>query len=188
MRLFNQNFGPSSLYSTLTLNNEYEVHTFQEARRLRDNYTRRLMYHFPGARILIVPAFSVVVGSAPAALFAAGILFPSFYNAILAHIWIRAIFAKVQPVHVRPPLRDLGYSPYVMIYNKGQAPQEVRYLQRWCNNRLIFKAQPDSWHIYGSGQYSQRSSPSMFARRIMASRSGTLIWRFGWISSTTLAR
>ena len=52
-RLFNQNFGPSSLYSTLTLNNEYEVHTFQEARRLRDNYTRRLMYHFPGARILI---------------------------------------------------------------------------------------------------------------------------------------
>lgn len=37
----------------LTLNNEYEVHTFQEARRLRDNYTRRLMYHFPGARILI---------------------------------------------------------------------------------------------------------------------------------------
>ena len=52
-RLFNQNFGPSSLYSTLTLNNEYEVHTFREARHLRDNYTRRLMYHFPGARILI---------------------------------------------------------------------------------------------------------------------------------------
>ena len=40
-------------------------------------------------------------------------------------------------------LRDLGYSPYVMIYNKEQAPQEVRHLQRWCNNRLIFKAQPD---------------------------------------------
>ena len=40
-------------------------------------------------------------------------------------------------------LRDLGYSPYVMIYNKDRAPQEVRYLQRWCNNRLIFKAQPD---------------------------------------------
>lgn len=40
-------------------------------------------------------------------------------------------------------LRDMGYSPYVMIYNKSQAPQEVRHLQRWCNNRLIFKAQPD---------------------------------------------
>ena len=37
VRLFNANFGPTSLYSTLTLNNEYEVHTFKEARRLRDN-------------------------------------------------------------------------------------------------------------------------------------------------------
>ena len=40
-------------------------------------------------------------------------------------------------------LRDLGYDPYVMIYNKSGAPQEVRHLQRWCNNRLIFRAQPD---------------------------------------------
>ena len=52
-RLFNANFGPTSLYSTLTLNNEYEVHTFQEARRLRDNYARRLMYHFPGAKLFV---------------------------------------------------------------------------------------------------------------------------------------
>ncbi len=40
-------------------------------------------------------------------------------------------------------LRDMGYSPYVMIYNKATAPQEIRYLQRWCNNRLVFRAQPD---------------------------------------------
>lgn len=40
-------------------------------------------------------------------------------------------------------LRDLGYDPYVMIYDKNNAPQEVRYLQRWCNNRLIYRAQPD---------------------------------------------
>jgi len=36
-------------------------------------------------------------------------------------------------------LRDLGYDPYVMVYNKPSAPQEVRDLQRWCNNRIIFK-------------------------------------------------
>lgn len=36
-------------------------------------------------------------------------------------------------------LRDLGYDPYVMIYNKNSAPQEVRNLQRWCNNRRIFR-------------------------------------------------
>lgn len=52
-RLFNANFGPSSLYSTLTLADDYEVHTFQEARRLRDNYVRRLKYHFPAVKLLI---------------------------------------------------------------------------------------------------------------------------------------
>lgn len=40
-------------------------------------------------------------------------------------------------------LRDLGYAPYVMIYQKDDAPKEIRYLQRWCNNRLIFRSCPD---------------------------------------------
>ena len=52
-RLVNENFTPESLYSTLTLSNEYEVHTFDEARQLRDNYVRRLRYHYPDARITI---------------------------------------------------------------------------------------------------------------------------------------
>lgn len=37
-------------------------------------------------------------------------------------------------------LRELGYDPYVMIYDKQNAPREVRLLQRWCNNRLIFRS------------------------------------------------
>lgn len=36
-------------------------------------------------------------------------------------------------------LRDLGYDPYVMIYNKPNSPKEVRRLQRWVNNKFIFK-------------------------------------------------
>ena len=36
-------------------------------------------------------------------------------------------------------LRGMGYDPYVMIYDKPNAPQEVKYLARWCNNRRIFK-------------------------------------------------
>ena len=36
-------------------------------------------------------------------------------------------------------LRDLGYSPYVMIYNKPSAPKEIRQLQRWCNSNVIFR-------------------------------------------------
>lgn len=39
-------------------------------------------------------------------------------------------------------LRDLGYDPYVMIYNKPEAPQDILDLQRWCNNKIIFKKVP----------------------------------------------
>ena len=35
-------------------------------------------------------------------------------------------------------LRDMGFDPYVMVYDKPNADQEVRDLQRWCNNRRIF--------------------------------------------------
>lgn len=37
-------------------------------------------------------------------------------------------------------LRDLGYDPFVMIYDKPNAPKEVKRLQRWCNNKFIFKS------------------------------------------------
>ena len=37
-------------------------------------------------------------------------------------------------------LRDLGYDPYVMIYDKPNAPREVKKLQRWCNNRFVFRS------------------------------------------------
>lgn len=36
-------------------------------------------------------------------------------------------------------LRDLGYDPYVMIYDKPHAPLEIKDLQRWCNSKFIFK-------------------------------------------------
>ena len=37
-------------------------------------------------------------------------------------------------------LRDLGFDPYIMIYDKPNAPREIRDLQRWCNNRRIFRS------------------------------------------------
>ncbi len=40
-------------------------------------------------------------------------------------------------------LRGLGYTPYVMIYNKPDAPQITRRLQRWVNNKKIFGAVKD---------------------------------------------
>lgn len=37
-------------------------------------------------------------------------------------------------------LRGMNYDPYVMIFDKPHAPKEVRNLQRWCNNKAIFKS------------------------------------------------
>ena len=37
-------------------------------------------------------------------------------------------------------LSGMGFDPYVMIYDKPNAPQETLYLQRWCNNKRIFKS------------------------------------------------
>lgn len=37
-------------------------------------------------------------------------------------------------------LRGMGYDPYIMIYDKPNAPREVKMLARWCNNKIIFKS------------------------------------------------
>lgn len=37
-------------------------------------------------------------------------------------------------------LKKLGYDPYIMIYNKFSAPVETRHLQRWVNNKIIFRS------------------------------------------------
>ena len=36
-------------------------------------------------------------------------------------------------------LRDMGFDPYVMVYDKPNASIEVTRLQRWCNNIRIFR-------------------------------------------------
>lgn len=36
-------------------------------------------------------------------------------------------------------LRGLGYDPYIMVYDKPHAPTEVKQLQRWVNNKFIFR-------------------------------------------------
>ncbi len=46
-------FGPTSYYSTHTLDDEHEVHTFAEAKRIVNNYVRRLKRAYPKARIMV---------------------------------------------------------------------------------------------------------------------------------------
>lgn len=40
-------------------------------------------------------------------------------------------------------VQDLGLTPDIRIYRKQSAPAILRDLQRWCNNRLIYRSVPD---------------------------------------------
>lgn len=37
-------------------------------------------------------------------------------------------------------IQECGFAPYVMIYRKETAPSITRHLQRWCNNRFLYKS------------------------------------------------
>lgn len=51
-------------------------------------------------------------------------------------------------------LRENGYAPYVMVYDKDNLPKghELRKLQRWVNNRFIFW-KCNSFEEYQKGNY-----------------------------------
>ena len=40
-------------------------------------------------------------------------------------------------------IQGIGIDPDIRIYRKKTAPQITKDLQRWCNNRLIYRSQPD---------------------------------------------
>ncbi|HBG5344086.1 TPA: radical SAM protein [Clostridioides difficile] len=37
-------------------------------------------------------------------------------------------------------LKELGYDPFIMIYDKDNSDKEIRKLQRWVNNKIIFRS------------------------------------------------
>ncbi len=53
-RLINANYGPSSLYSTLTFDDEHELHYFSDAKRIRTRWRKKLQKEYPSAKIYIV--------------------------------------------------------------------------------------------------------------------------------------
>lgn len=53
LRNFHANFGPGDLYSTLTFDNDWEVHTFEDAKRIRKNFIKALKRKYPDAVIFL---------------------------------------------------------------------------------------------------------------------------------------
>ena len=37
-------------------------------------------------------------------------------------------------------LREMKFDPYVMIYDNPHAPKDIKRLQRWCNNKFIWRS------------------------------------------------
>ncbi len=48
-------------------------------------------------------------------------------------------------------LKELDYDPYVMIYEKETAPKQIKQLQRWVNNKFIFRT-CEKFEDYGKGR------------------------------------
>jgi hypothetical protein len=49
-------------------------------------------------------------------------------------------------------LKELGYDPYLMIYDKQNAPKRLRKMQRWVNNKFIFRSgQAETFEDYLKG-------------------------------------
>ena len=53
-RLVNENFTTKSIYSTLTFNQENEIHSYDEAKWVKKCFCRRLKYAYPEAKFYIV--------------------------------------------------------------------------------------------------------------------------------------
>lgn len=49
-------------------------------------------------------------------------------------------------------LRDMGYDPFVMVYEKPSAPPATRRLQQWVNNKRFFRTVPDFYDFDPSGR------------------------------------
>ena len=62
VQLVNANFAPGDLYGTLTFDDAHEVHTFEEARKVRNNFIRRLQYAYPEAVIFCVMGRGLTTG------------------------------------------------------------------------------------------------------------------------------
>lgn len=59
-------------------------------------------------------------------------------------------------------LRDLGYSPFVMVYQKETADGVHKNLQRWCNKPWIFHAEPDFLKYKSKRKQKQIDQLSLF--------------------------
>ncbi|MDR1216658.1 MAG: hypothetical protein LBK25_08250, partial [Treponema sp.] len=62
------------------------------------------------------------------------------YERICVYVLVNYNTSFAEDLHRIYRIRDIGANPYVMIYKKETVAREYRNLQRWCNNRRIFRS------------------------------------------------
>ena len=68
----------------------------------------------------------------------------SIKNPRLRRVYLLTNYGSIheQDLYRVETLRQMGFDPYVMIYEKPTAPPITRHLQRWVNNKRLFYAIP----------------------------------------------
>ena len=79
------------------------------------------------------------------------------HSAITVYVLVNYWSTLEQDLYRIYTLRDLNYDPYVMVYDRPNAPDIIRKLQRWCNNRFVFGKCRD-FNDYMKGEKKMRDS------------------------------
>jgi hypothetical protein len=64
------------------------------------------------------------------------------YRKLTVYVLTNYNSSHAEDVYRVETLKTLGYSPYVMIYNRDSAPRQTRQLQRYANNKIILRTCP----------------------------------------------
>lgn len=52
-------------------------------------------------------------------------------------------------------LLEIGYDPYVMVYDRTHAPKEIKKFQRWVNKKFVFRS--CTWEEYDTSVHTPRA-------------------------------
>ena len=64
------------------------------------------------------------------------------YRRLKVYVLVNYNSTHEQDLYRVDTLRAMGYDPYVMVYDRPSAPLVTLQLQRWVNNKRIFRVVP----------------------------------------------
>lgn len=155
IRIVNENFSPSSRYSTLTLDDEHEVLTFKEARRIRDNFAKRIKYRYPNARLVIVMGRGKSTHRIHLHMISEGIP-----EADIIKLWGQGEIKRVEPMRAHNYYNGIDHGPdytglAIYLFSHWTPEQGGRY---WKGTRNLRRPKPGK-PVVVKREYSEKRPP-----------------------------